>query len=102
MKILLFENGEPGRVVSILGEAVQAEVEELLGGPVVLRRLTDKLRLARRKDETGVPWYVYRDAYGQWEPIKGPCAVLHVNDQLCAGHMSKEDLLRAAELVAPL
>lgn len=50
MKILVFENGEVGRLADINGENVQGEIEELLGGPVVSSRLTGNLHLVVRED----------------------------------------------------
>lgn len=50
MKILIFENGEVGRLADINGENVQGEIEELLGGPVAMDRLVDKLFLVTRED----------------------------------------------------
>lgn len=50
MKILIFENGEAGRLADINGENVQGEIEELLGGPVVSERLTGNLFLVVRED----------------------------------------------------
>lgn len=50
MKILVFENGEAGRLTDINGENVQGEIEELLGGPVVSERLTGNLHLVVRED----------------------------------------------------
>lgn len=50
MKILVFENGEAGRLTDILGENVQGEIEELLGGPMVSERLTGNLHLMIRAD----------------------------------------------------
>ncbi len=50
MKILVFENGEAGRLTDILGENVRGEIEELLGGPVASERLTGNLRLVVRED----------------------------------------------------
>lgn len=50
MKILVFENGEAGRLTDINGENVQGEIEELLGGPVVSEHLTGNLFLVVRED----------------------------------------------------
>lgn len=62
MKILVFENGQPGRVENIAGENVKGEVEELLGGEVVSEQLNARLVLMTRKhgEKKGLPVHYVR------------------------------------------
>lgn len=94
MKILLFEDGLPGRRVDILGENVQAELEELLGGEVEWQRLTDKLRLVVHKDAEAAALPM---RYTKYKPghlpelIFGNAAVVRLSQDGVAHDITKDD-----------
>lgn len=105
MKILVFENGELGRLDSIQGENVQAELEELLGGPIVWEELTSRLHLVTRSDadKEGLPasYGIYRS--GRIETgVYGNAAVVKVGHGGGAQDMTREDAETARFVVRPL
>ncbi len=98
MRILVYEGGEAGRMVSLPGESPMDELEELLGGEVDLVTLADGLELARRADgwtEALPCWYELRRLGRAPELIAGPCAVLRMTGQMRVLNMSEDDVRRA-------
>lgn len=105
MKIMVFENGEPGRRTDTLGENVQAELEELLGGPVIWEDLTPHLQLITRADakkaELPARYGIYRS--GRIEAgVYGNAAVVKVGQGGGAKDVSLDDAETARLLVRPL
>lgn len=100
MKILVFENGEAGRMADINGENVQGEIEELLGGPVVSEHLTGNLFLVVREDGHKEALPVRYSRYRACDLpalIFGNCAVVKVDRTGKAHDMKRAD----AETVNP-
>lgn len=94
MKILLFENGEPGRMTDILGENVQGELEELLGGPIEWKRLSARLRLVVHADgeKLALPIRYTRYKPGNVpEIIRGNAAVVRVSEDGTAHDLTRAD-----------
>lgn len=72
MKILVFENGEAGRLTDIPGENVQGEIEELLGGEIQTQRMAGDLFLASRalpehEKEEQPKWYAAKRSGDPYE-----------------------------------
>lgn len=104
MKILLFEGGLPGRRVDILGENVQAELEELLGGPIVWETLTTKLHLVTRADAAaeGLPVRYGRYLSGrETDRLQGDAVVVKVGHGGGAQDVTRDDMERADLLIRP-
>lgn len=98
MRILVYEGGEAGRMVSLPGENPMDELKELLGGEVDLVSLADGLELARRADgwtEALPCWYELRRLGRAPELIAGPCAVLRMTWRMEVLNMSGKDVQRA-------
>lgn len=94
MKILVFENGEAGRLADINGENVQGEIEELLGGPVVSSRLTGNLHLVVREDghKEVLPIHYTRYQPGDLPAlIFGNCVVVKIDRTGKAYDMKRSD-----------
>lgn len=94
MKILVFENGQPGRMENIAGENVKGEVEELLGGEVVSEQLSARLVLMTRKhgEKKGLPVHYAR--LRQWKakvPVYGNAVVARASRDGKAHSITKED-----------
>lgn len=106
MKILLFENGEPGRVVSIPGDNVLGELEELLGGPCGLRWVNRDMELVCRveDDPDAVARYELVLPHGLQavKTIYGSCAMFHQPLVGLARDMSGADIRLAETMVRPL
>lgn len=105
MKIMVFENGEPGRRVDILGENVQAELEELLDGPVVWENITPRLHLVTRADARTAK---LSGRYGVYysgrvtSVVRGNAVVVKVGPGGGAKDLTKEDAETARLIVRPL
>ncbi len=94
MKILVFENGQPGRAEIIAGENVKGEVEELLGGEVVSEQLNARLVLMTRKhgENKGLP--VHYERLRPWKgnaPIYGNAVVARASRDGKAHSITTED-----------
>lgn len=104
MKIILFENGLQGERVNIPGENVQAELEELLGGPIVWEALTSRLHLVTRADADaeGLPvrYGIYRSGRAE-AMIRGNAVVVKIGHGGGAKDMTREDVETAELLVRP-
>ncbi len=105
MKILTFENGEPGRLTSILGENVQGELEELLGGPIVWERLGGNLQLVTREDAKAAELdatYILTAPGHDVVTVQGNAVVVSANPQGGAKDLTKRDIERARLWITPL
>lgn len=101
MKILVFENGEAGRLADINGENVQGEIEELLGGPVVSSRLTGNLHLVVREDghKEVLPIHYTRERTGDLPAlIFGNCAVVRIDRAGKAYDVSRREAKAVGDL----
>lgn len=105
MKIMMFDEGVRGYRYDILGENVQAELEELLGGPVVWENLTAHLQLVSRVDaekaELPVFYGIYRSGRIQ-DRIRGNAVVVKVGYGGGAKDLTAEDAETARLIVRPL
>lgn len=104
MKILVFEGGLPGKRQVIIGENVQGELEELLGGPIVWEALTAHLHLVTRADAEaeGLPirYGVFRSGRAE-SMIRGDAVVVKIGHGGGAQDMTKEDVETAELIVRP-
>ena len=94
MRLLFFEDGRPGRLESIPGENVRAELEELLGGEVEMKRLNSRLQLVVHKDgkKAALPMRYTRYKPGHLpEFIYGNAAVVRISPDGKAHDITKDD-----------
>lgn len=97
MKILIFENGEAGRLADINGENVQGEIEELLGGKVETHRIRGDLFLVSRaftpQEEQETPaWYTAKRSGDPYDhKVYGNCVVVRISNTGAAKNMTKWD-----------
>ena len=94
LRILLFEDGRPGEIMAINGENVQAELEELLGGEIEMKRLNNRLQLVVHKDgeKLDLPMRYTRHKPGHVpELIYGNAAVVRVGQDGQAHGITKKD-----------
>lgn len=97
MKILVFENGEAGRLTDINGENVQGEIEELLGGKLHCHRMAGDLfvmyrELSPREQMETPVWHAAKrsgDPYDHW--VYGNCVVVRISNTGEAKNMTKRD-----------
>ena len=105
MKIILFQGGALGVTYKIPGENPEAELMELLEGPVELTPLNGRVALVSRKDgeaERLSIRYTLHRLGREIMPIAGDCAVVAINGQ--CGKMREagaEDLEAAQVYVRP-
>lgn len=105
MKIILFQGGEPGVAYKIPGENPEAELAELLDGPVEMTPLNSRLALVSREDgeaERLSIRYILNRLGREMEPIAGDCAVVAMAGS--CGRMREagaEDLEAALAYVCP-
>ena len=97
MKILVFENGEAGRLTDIPGENVQGEIEELLGGEIQTRRMAGDLFLVSRampehEKEKLPKWYAAKRSGDPYEHyVYGNCVVMRISNTGVAKDVTKRD-----------
>ena len=79
MKVILFQGGRQGATYKIPGENPEAELADLLDGPVVFQTLNDRLTLVTREDgerEGLRKRYRLHRLGREVEAIAGDCAVV--------------------------
>ena len=94
MKIMLFQGGAEGAIVTIPGEFPAAELEELLGGEVKPMRLNERLTLVVVA-ESDVPrprWYGLHSLGSAILRISGDCAVVVMTRDGQVMDMEEKDL----------